>query len=63
MDLNRKLWSIFFTGLGLGLGLGFSFGLLQAPDSGERTRRKFQKKAERIKDNMGEQLRHFNSRN
>jgi hypothetical protein len=63
MDLKRSIWSVFFAGLGLGLGLGIGLGLLQAPDSGERTRRKFQKKAERIKDTMGDQLRHFNSRN
>lgn len=63
MDFKRKFWSAFFTGLGIGLGLGLSLGLLQAPDSGERTRRKLQKKAERFRNTMKEQLRHLNSPN
>ena len=43
---------VFLSGLALGLGIGFGTGLFQAPDSGERTRRKFMKKAERLKQNL-----------
>lgn len=48
----KKVWMYFGFGLCLGLGLGFGAGVLEAPDSGERTRRKFLKKAERLKESM-----------
>lgn len=48
----KKIWMYFGFGLCLGLGLGFGVGVLEAPDSGERTRRKFLKKAERLKQNL-----------
>lgn len=53
----KKFWLYFGAGLCLGLGLGFGVGVLEAPDSGERTRRKFLKKAERLKDTMSKSMK------
>ena len=50
--MKSKLWIYFTAGLSLGIGLGFGVGVFQAPDSGDRTRRKFMKKAERLKNNV-----------
>lgn len=50
--MKNKIWLYFTAGISIGLGLGFGVGILQAPDSGERTRRKFMKKAERFKSSM-----------
>lgn len=54
---KKKLFLYFAAGLCLGLGLGFGVGVLQAPDSGDRTRRKFLKKANRFKDSMSKNLK------
>lgn len=53
----KKIWMYFGFGLCLGLGLGFGVGVLEAPDSGERTRRKFIKKAERFKDSLAKNVK------
>ncbi|MGV3523552.1 MAG: YtxH domain-containing protein [Candidatus Sericytochromatia bacterium] len=56
--MNNKFSSYFLMGLALGLGIGFGAGVFQAPDSGERTRRKFLKKAERLKQSMAKTSQH-----
>lgn len=53
---SKKLWMYFAAGLSLGLGLGFGIGVLEAPDSGERTRRKFLKKADRLKNSVAKSV-------
>ena len=53
----KKFWLYFGAGLCLGLGLGFGVGVLEAPDSVERTRRKFAKKAERLKDSVSKTIK------
>jgi len=57
---KQKLCLYFVAGLCLGLGLGFGVGVLQAPDSGDRTRRKFIKKAGRFKDSVTKSLKKSN---
>jgi len=54
---KNKFWLYFAAGLCFGLGLGFGVGVLEAPDSGQRTRRKFAKKAERIKGSVTKNLK------
>ena len=56
MKQSRSLLAAFFGGLGLGLAIGLSFGILIAPDSGDRTRKKLLKKAERLRGNLGERV-------
>lgn len=53
----KKFWLYFGAGVCLGLGLGFGVGVLEAPDSGERTRRKFLKKTERLMDSMSKTMK------
>ena len=53
---NKNVWMYFGFGLSLGLGLGFGIGVFEAPDSGERTRRKFIKKADRLKNTMAKTI-------
>lgn len=53
----KKIWMYFGFGLCLGLGLGFGVGVLEAPDRGDRTRRKFIKKAERFKANVSKTMK------
>lgn len=52
----QDLLVYFLAGLGLGMGMGLSVGIMLAPDSGERTRRKMFKRAERMKDNLSERI-------
>lgn len=47
--MDKKFALYFFFGACLGLGAGFGLGVFQAPDSGDRTRRKFAKRAARLK--------------
>jgi len=54
---SKNLWTYFGFGLALGLGLGFGIGVFEAPDSGERTRRKFLKKADRMKNTMAKSIK------
>lgn len=54
---KKNFWMYFVAGMCFGLGLGFGLGVLEAPDSGERTRRKFIKKAERIKGSVSKNLK------
>lgn len=53
---QRDILAYFLTGLVLGVGLGISLGVLVAPDRGERTRKKWFKRAERLRDNLAERI-------
>lgn len=50
--MDKKFALYFFFGACLGLGAGFGLGVFQAPDSGDRTRRKFAKRAARLKKSV-----------
>ena len=54
--MNTKKWIYFFSGISFGVGLGFLLGVLEAPDSGERTRMRFAKKAGRFKHSVAGQF-------
>lgn len=55
-SVTKNLLLYFLAGLGVGVSLGLSLGILEAPDSGERTRRKLAKKAERLKESLSHQF-------
>lgn len=54
----KNKWSYFLGGLSFGLSLGFLAGLLEAPDTGERTRQKLARKAGRLKNSVSSQAKH-----
>lgn len=54
--MDKKFALYFFFGACLGLGAGFGLGVFQAPDSGDRTRRKLAKRAARLKKSMSKSL-------
>ncbi len=55
--MDKKFATYFFFGVCLGLGAGFGLGVFQAPDSGDRTRRKLAKRAARLKKSMTKSMK------